>query len=131
MTIRQFEDLEIWKDARDLCKLIHKHTETQKFSGDYALKNQIRKSAGSVMDNIAEGFERDGRKEFIQFLYISKGSLGETRSQIHRSFDQKLIIDEEYTTLVNMCLSLSKRIASFIQYLSKSELEGIKKKTVT
>lgn len=84
MTIKRFEDLEIWQQARELCKKIRETAETTTLGKDFSLKDQIFRSSGSVMDNIAEGFERDGKKEFINFLYIAKGSLGETRSQIQR-----------------------------------------------
>lgn len=80
------------------------------------------------MDNIAEGFERDGKKEFINFLYISKGSLGETRSQVHRSFDACHLDDGVYNDLMKDCFNLSGKIAHLIGYLSKSEYKGTKMK---
>lgn len=128
MTIRRFEELEIWQQARNLCKKMRKISETTSLSKDFSLKDQLLRSSGSVMDNIAEGYERDGKKEFINFLYIAKGSVGETRSQIHRSFDTKHINDETYNELLDDCLNLSAKIAHFISYLSNSEFEGVKKK---
>lgn len=128
MTIKRFEDLEIWQNARELCKKIRSTTEQSLLSKDYSIKDQILRSSGSVMDNIAEGFERDGKKEFINFLYIAKGSLGETRSQIHRSFDAKHFKQDIYNELLEDCLNLSAKISHFITYLSKSEYDGIKKK---
>jgi four helix bundle protein len=128
MTIKRFEDLEIWQKARELCKKIRGISETTPLGKDFSIKDQILRSSGSVMDNIAEGFERDGKKEFINFLYISKGSLGETRSQIHRSFDAKHFNEEVYMDFLNDCLNLSGKIAHFISYLSKSEFDGTKKK---
>ena len=128
MTIKRFEDLEIWQDARALCKKIRGLTNTTSLGKDFSLKDQILRSSGSVMDNIAEGFERDGKREFINFLYIAKGSLGETRSQVHRSYDAEHFNDETYNDLLNDCMNLSGRIAHFIDYLFKSEYSGTKKK---
>ena len=84
-TIKRFEDLEIWQNARKLSKEIIQISVTTDLKNDYRLKDQIKSSAGSIMDNIAEGFERDGNLEFRQFLSISKGSSGETRSQLYRT----------------------------------------------
>src|SRR5512133_1753485 len=111
MTIKRFEDLEIWKQSRELCKKIRIISLTTGLAKDFSLKDQILRSSGSVMDNIAEGFERDGKKEFINFLYISKGSLGETRSQVHRSFDAEYVNEEKYNDLLNDCLNLSGKIS--------------------
>ena len=128
MRINRFEDLEVWKNARELCKKIRNLSETTTLAKDFSLKDQILRSSGSVMDNIAEGFERDGKQEFIQFLYIAKASLGETRSQIHRSFDANHINEEVYKELLHDCMNLSGKIASFIRYLSKTEYKGTKKR---
>ena len=90
-TINNFEDLEIWKLAREICQDVYKIINYPKFSKDFGLVRQINDSSGSVMDNIAEGFEREGNKEFGQFLFISKGSCGECRSQLIRAFDRQYI----------------------------------------
>jgi len=127
-TVTRFEDLEIWQQAREVCKKVRKISETTSLSKDFSLKDQILRSSGSVMDNIAEGFERDGKKEFLNFLYIAKGSLGETRSQIHRSYDAQHLNVTLYNELLTDCLNLSARIAHFINYLSNSEFKGTKKK---
>jgi four helix bundle protein len=128
MTINRFEDLEVWKNARELYKRIRKVVNETELVRDFSLKDQILRSSGSVMDNIAEGFERDGKKEFINFLYIAKGSLGETRSQVYRCYDSKYLNDEIFNSLLNDCLNLSGQIKHFISYLSSSEFDGIKKK---
>jgi four helix bundle protein len=128
MTIRRFEELEIWINARSLCTKIRELSIHSALSKDFSLKDQILRSSGSVMDNIAEGYERDGRKEFIQFLYISKGSLGETRSQLNRCFDAEHISEQQFDDLVKDCLHLSVKIKNFINYLSGSEFDGHKKK---
>lgn len=98
-TIERFEDLGIWKEARKLALDIYELTILNTFTKDNDLTWQIRKSPGLLMDNIAEGFERDGRNEFMQFLSIAKGSAGETRSQLFRAFDRKHITKEQFETL--------------------------------
>jgi four helix bundle protein len=128
MTIKKFEDLEIWQDAWSLYKKIRWIAENSTLTKDYSIKDQILRSSGSVMDNIAEGFERDGNKEFIQFLSIAKASLGETRSQIYRIHEAGHIHEDKFKELIDDCLKLSPRIAGFISYLSKSNFKGIKKR---
>lgn len=127
-TIKRFEDLEVWKNARVLCQKINEICDTTSLAKNYALKDQIMRSSGSCMDNIAEGFERDGNKEFINFLSIAKGSVGETRSQVHRSFDFGHIDQNNYESLVNDCLNLSGQISNFMNYLKNSELDGRKRR---
>ena len=125
-TIKRFEDLEIWIDARRLSKeiiLISKSTELIK---DFKLKQQIKDSSGSVMDNIAEGFERNGNGEFRQFLSIAKGSAGETRSQLYRVFDNDYIDEQKLTILVSEYEKLSIKIHNFITYLNKNDFKGTK-----
>jgi len=126
MTISRFEDLEIWQDARSLCKTIKTLTCKTPFFNDFKLRDQIRSSSGSIMDNIAEGFERDGNKEFIQFLTIAKGSNGETRSQSYRAFDYDYITQKELDNLLEQTEALGKKIGNFIKYLKNSELKGKK-----
>jgi len=125
-TIQRFEDLEVWKKAREMCKFISELTQKEHFSRDFSLKDQIKRSSGSVMDNIAEGFERGGNREFINFLTYSKGSLGEVRSQSYRAFDYNYITDEEFNTLIADSISLSERIGKFISYLRNSDYKGVK-----
>ena len=129
MKIERFEDLEIWQLARGLCKAVFKITREEPFSCDFKFRDQIRTSSGSVMDNIAEGFERDGNKEFIQFLSVAKGSCGECRSQSYRAFDYEYIDQNTLDEMINQTTSLSKQIAGFISYLRKSDLKGTKFRT--
>jgi four helix bundle protein len=129
-TIKKFEDLEIWQLARDLNIKISPTLEKLESARNYDLKSQLDRSAGSVMDNIAEGFERDGTREFIQFLAISKGSLGEVRSQLYRVLDRKFLELKEHDTLQELCITLASKIAKFISYLNNSGYKGNKfKKT--
>ena len=127
-TIKQFEDLEIWMLARDLCQEIYKIIKTTPLSTSYKLRDQIDRSSGSVMDNIAEGFERDGKKEFRQFLSIAKASCGETRSQLYRVYDREYINEERFEEMKNKTLVLSKKISAFISYLNKTDYAGRKYK---
>ena len=101
MKATSFEELKIWQNARELTKEIYVITRLPEFSKDYRFVGQITAAMGSVMDNIAEGFERDGNKEFLQFLSIAKGSCGEVRSQIYRAYDVGYINEETFQRLLN------------------------------
>ena len=123
---QKFEDLTIFQKARELCKEVYAVTKEGEFHKDVRFVQQIHASAGSVMDNIAEGYERDGNKEFINFLYIAKGSCGEIRSQIIRASDVGFIDKDTATRLYNDCLNLSKALSKFISSLKKSPITGLK-----
>lgn len=125
-TIRKFEDLEIWQEARRLSNEIKEIALNSDLKSDYKLRDQIKGSSGSIMDNIAEGFERDGNIEFRQFLSIAKGSAGETRSQLYRVYDYGYISEEKINKLANDYEQLSRRIANFIIYLNKQDFKGNK-----
>ena len=125
-TIKKFEDLDIWIEARRLSKEIILISKTTDLKTDYKLKDQIKGSSGSVMDNIAEGFERNGNGEFRQFLSIAKGSAGETRSQLYRVFDNDYIDELKLNNLVYEYEKLSVKIHNFITYLNKNDFKGTK-----
>jgi four helix bundle protein len=125
-TIEKFEDLEVWKNARALCNGIYPLTNSGTFERDFKLRDQINGSSGSVMDNISEGFERDGKLEFRQFLSIAKGSCGEVRSQLYRALDRNHITEQEFQTLKKQCEEISKQLKSFIRYLNSTEIKGSK-----
>ena len=125
-TFHRFEDLEIWQTAKKLSLKVFKLTEVGPSSKDFKFRDQIRSSAGSVMDNIAEGFERDGNIEFRQFLSIAKGSAGETRSQLYRVFDFEYISEQKFEVLKTDYENLSGKIKNFITYLNKKDFKGNK-----
>ena len=124
--IQKFEDLEIWRMARTICQQIEFLIQNTNLKTNYSLKDQIDRSSGSIMDNIAEGFERNGNREFIQFLSIAKGSAGEVKSQSYRAFDKKLISEEQHLKL-NEIVELEKnKIGAMMNYLNNCENKGLK-----
>jgi four helix bundle protein len=124
--INKFEDLEIWLKARELCQYVELLIQTTTLKTNYSLKDQIDRSSGSVMDNIAEGFERNGNREFIQFLSIAKGSAGEVKSQSYRAFDKKLISEEQHFKLNEMTEIEKNKIGAMMNYLRNCEIKGLK-----
>lgn len=127
-TVRDFEDLAIFQKARELSKRVYDITKKEDFKRDFRFVAQIHASAGSIMDNIAEGFERSGNKEFVNFLFIAKGSCGEVRSQLIRANDVGYLTPEEYDELYAECRKLSAGIMNFIKELKASDLTGAKYK---
>ena len=128
MKATSFEDLRIWQNARELSKEIYRISRFPEFSKDYRFVGQITSAMGSVMDNIAEGFERDGNKEFFQFLSIAKGSCGEVRSQLYRAYDAGYIDEELFNTLLGKIRALSSSIFHFMNTLRASDITGKKHK---
>lgn len=127
--VRDFEELAIFQKARELSAKIYPITRRQEFKYDTRFVQQIRAAAGSIMDNIAEGFERGGNKEFLNFLYIAKGSCGEVRSQLIRAKDVGYLTLEEYNDLYSECRKLSASIMNFIKEIKNSDLQGSKYKS--
>ncbi len=124
--IEKFEDIEAWKTAREITKLIYEASSQSKFSKDFALAGQIRRASISILSNIAEGFERNGDKEFIQYLTIAKGSCGEVRSQLYVASDQNYIDENEFETIQGKLIETSRMLSGLIKYLKQSELKGSK-----
>lgn len=124
--VQTFEDLVVFQKARELCKEVYGITNNLPFKSDYRFVQQIRAAAGSVMDNIAEGFERDGNKEFVNFLYIAKGSCGEVKSQILRASDVGFISPEKAQALFQECTEIGKLLFSLISALKQSGIAGKK-----
>ena len=128
-TINKFEELECWQFARELSKQVYEITLQLPLNKDYSLRDQIRSSSGSVMDNIAEGFDRGGNKEFRQFLSIAKASCAEVRSQLYRCKDQEYISPEVFDELYAKAERIGKAITGLMKYLSATEIKGNKYKT--
>jgi len=126
MSVQSFEDLNVWKRARESVNIIYKITKNKKFFQDKGLVDQIRRAAVSILSNISEGFERGSNVEFIQFLYIAKASCGEVRCQIIIAFDQGYIDEREVTEIKELTMRVSGMIGNLISYLRKSKFKGSK-----
>ena len=128
MTVKRFEDLLIWQEARKLTRCIYETTSKETFKRDFSLSDQMRRAAVSVMANIAEGFERCNNKEFIQYLFIPKSSCGELRSHLYVAVDQRYITEREHLELATKAAGISTMINNLIDYLKKTPIKGIKHK---
>ena len=124
--IKRVEDLEAWKIARMVTKEVYRISKNGSFIRDFGLRDQICRAAVSVMSNIAEGFERDGNKEFTNFLSIAKGSSGEVRAQLFVTLDQNYISEDEFNLIYAKTTENGRVIAGLINYLKQSELRGSK-----
>jgi len=125
--IDKFEDMEVWQQARSIAKTIYIHSSQGQFSKDYGLRDQIQRAAVSIMSNIAEGFGRGSNKEFIQFLFIAKGSAGEVRAQLYIAFDLGYIEKDDFEKMNTELLTISQQLSGFIKYLRSSEMKGPKR----
>lgn len=125
-TIQRFEDLEIWQTARLLSKKTYPITFIQPIKEDFRYKDQIRGSVGSIMDNIAEGFERGIKLEFINSLTISKGEVVSINLSFTGGLDNQYLSEELFSELFSPADELTKMITSFVSYLNKSTIKGQK-----
>lgn len=130
-TFKTFEEIHAWQKAGELNQKVGSYIDSGRFKSNFRLANQIEGSAGSIIDNIAEGFERSGNREFLQFLYIAKGSCGEFRSQLYRAIDRSYVRREEFDELFALSKEIINRLQKLIDYLQTSELKGTKYKTST
>ncbi len=121
MVIKRFEDLKIWQVVRQFVKRTYQLTSKPNFKNDFGLKDQFQRASVSIMNNIAEGFERDGNKEFIRFLTYSKGSAGEVRSLLYVALDLGYITEKEFQEHYDSSIDIITQIANFIKYLNKNK----------
>jgi four helix bundle protein len=126
-TIKRFEDIESWKLGNELCAKVGKYIDEGKFKRNYRLIDQIEGSSGSIPDNIAEGFERGTKGEFLQFLGYAKGSSGEFRSQLYRALNRQYLSQPEFDELYELATRISGLLQKFIEYLLKTNITGNRK----
>ncbi len=124
--VKRFEDLKAWQKARELIKAIYEVTGQGRFARDFVLRDQIRRASVSVGSNVAEGFERGGDKEFLQFLSQAKGSCGEVRSQLYFAADQSYLDPARASELLAMADEVSRIIGGLMTYLRRSDFRGKK-----
>ena len=124
--IQRFEEIEAWQSARALRRQVYQLTRTRPFSADFALIDQIRRAAVSIGSNIAEGFDRAGNREFIQFLSYAKGSVAEVKNQLYCALDESYITQTQFVETYSLAETTSRRIGGFMSYLRSSEIAGHK-----
>ena len=130
-TFKKFEEIEAWRKARELTKRIYKISRATSFARDFGLKDQIRRASVSIMSNIAEGYDRSGTGEFIQFLATAKGSAAEVKCQLYVALDQSYIDQSTFVELTSLAAETGNMIGGLINYLRRSGLKGTKYKTAS
>jgi four helix bundle protein len=130
-TFRKFEEIEAWKRARLLTREIYALSGKEAFARDFGLRDQIRRASVSIMANIAEGYERSGQKEFIQFLSIAKGSAGEVASQLFVALDQGYVSETEFANLQKSTADVANLIGGLMEYLGRAGIRGTKYRSAT
>ena len=121
MKIEKFEDIRAWQQARELSNMVYDLTEQEKFRKDFRLRDQIQGAAGSIMHNIAEGFDDGSDVEFIRFLKYARRSASEVQSEIYLALDRKYVSSEDFQKVYEMAITTKKSINAFIAYLRKSK----------
>ena len=116
-TIGNFENIEVWRTSMDLCTEVYKITNSDTFSRDFGLKDQIRRASVSIPSIISEGYERDSKNQFLYFLSIAKGSCGEVRTQLRIAYNLNYLNELDFQSLNLMCESTSKQLSGFSKYL--------------
>ena len=128
-TFKKFEEIECWQKSRELTRKIYQASNKRGFTKDFGLKDQIRRDAVSVMSNIAEGHDRSGTGEFIQFLAIAKGSAAEVRCQLYVALDQAYLTESEFRELSELAEESGRMIGGLLNYLRSSKYKGTKYKS--
>lgn len=123
---KKFEELNVWVKSKELSIMIYQVTNEERINKDFGLRDQLRRASISIVSNIAEGFERNGNKEFIHFLCLAKGSAGEIRAQLIIAYELQYISESNFTTLNEMVIEVSKMLSGLINYLKTTELKGTK-----
>ena len=127
-TFQSFEEIEAWQKARELTRKIYVASEQGSFARDFGLRDQIRRASISIMSNIAEGFDRSGTGEFIQFLAMAKGSAGEVKSQLYIAVDLDYITEDTFDQLFSLATDTGRLVGGLMNYLRNSNIKGTKYK---
>lgn len=125
-TFKSFEEIESWQKARELTREVYTVSNQGAFAKDFGLRDQIRRASVSILSNIAEGFESDGNREFLQFLAVAKGSSGEVRAQLYVALDQDYIDKNIFESLSAISIEIGNHIGGLMNYLGKSDIKGKK-----
>ncbi len=130
-TFQSFEEIEAWQKARELTRRVYELLDKGSFARDFGLRDQMRRACVSILSNIAEGFERSGTGEFVQFLSAAKGSAGEVRAQLYVALDRSYIDEEGFRELSVLATEISRMISGLMAYLKQSGIRGTKYKDLS
>ncbi len=125
-SFKSFEEIESWQKARELTRKVYTVSNQGAFTKDFGLRDQIRRASVSIMSNIAEGFERDGNREFLQFLTVAKGSSGEVRAQLYVALDQDYIDKYIFESLSAISVDIGRLLGGLMNYLRETDIKGKK-----